>query len=132
MGTNMNGKEHGTVQGAVANLGAQASLPAGSRSKQAGMPALPGLLPLPGFLLPLCTVPNNGYTESSTQNRNHAERHRQTRRAAFPRRPKIARIGSNDALAGPSRILLRLPQAPFHRPLRDRFRLGAVQRRSQL
>src|SRR5262252_1066109 len=117
MGTNINGKEHGTVQGAVATW-----LPTGARASRAIQVATAP-----------CTVPNNnGDTESSTQNRNHAERRRQARRTAFSRRPKIARIGSDDALARPPRVLLRLPQAPFHRPMRDRLRLGAVQRRRPL
>src|SRR5215475_5688389 len=102
MGTNLNGKEHDTVQGAVATW-----LPAGAGASRANQVATAP-----------CTVPYNGDTESSTQNRNHAERRRQTRRAAFSRRPQIARIRSYDALARPPRILLRLPQTPFHRPMR--------------
>src|SRR5882672_4204879 len=113
-GTDMNEKEHGTVQGAVATWS-----PAGARASRVNQVATAP-----------CTVPNNGDTESSTQNRNHTERGRQTRRTIFSRRSQIARVGSDDALARPSRILLRLPQAPFHRPLRDRLWLGAVQRRS--
>src|SRR5262249_13366909 len=74
----------------------------------------------------------DGDTESSTQNRNLPERNRQARRTTFPRRPQIARIGSDDALASLTGIFLWLPQITFPGPLRDHFRLGAVQGKSSL